>query len=202
MALRRFLALVALGILLSGTSLTLSVQSGFAQDVSGFLNDPQAWLKQYPSPNYTDPNDPMTQTVKALAIANPQTLYSLLSLIPNANKAEKQALGKGLSEAAAAVVASNPTYANDILQAITKTHDHDLVLAATNDTQTASTAGGGGGGGALGGQTNSTQTTPTQTGGPQGINGGSSPTNPFSVSSSVTGSGGISNPTTFSSVSP
>jgi hypothetical protein len=192
---RRLCALAALGFLLIASDLALSIQSGFAQDaagVSAFLADPQSFLKTYPNPNPNDPNDPMTLAVKGLALANPTTLLSLLSLVPNANKAEKQALGKGLAAAAAAVVASNPTYANDILQAITKTRDHDLVLAATSGNPTGGTGGGAGGGGASGGQTNSTQTTPTQTGPAQPIGGNSVGTGPFSISSSVTGSSGVS----------
>ena len=204
---RRFCALAALGLLLTASDLAMSIQPEYAQNsaaVTSFLADPQGLLKSYPSPNANDPNDPMTLTVKGLALANPQTLLSLLSLLPNANKAEKQALGKGLAAAAAAVVASNPTYANDILQAITKTRDHDLVLAATSGNPTGGTGGGAGGGGASGGQTNSIAMTPTTTGPAQPIGPNSTGTGLFSTTSSVSGSAGISNsnPTTFSSVSP
>jgi hypothetical protein len=195
MTLRRFCALAALGFLLTASNLALSIQPGFTQDgaaVTAFLADPQSLLKSYPNPSPNDPNDPMTQTVKGLALANPQTLLSLLSLLPNANKAEKQALGKGLAAAAAAIVASNPTYANDILQAITKTRDHDLVLAATSGNPTGGTGGGGGGGGASGGQTNSIQMTPTQTGPAQPIGPNSFGTGPFSYTSSVSGASGVS----------
>lgn len=189
---RRFCALAALGLLLTASNLALSIQPGFTQDnaaVTAFLADPQNLLKSYPNPNPNDPNDPMTQMVKGLAIANPTTLLSLLSLVPNANKAEKQALGKGLAAAAAAVVASNPTYANDILQAITKTRDHDLVLAATSGNPTGGT--GGGGGGSSGGQTNSIAMTPTTTGPAQPIGPSSFATGPFSYTSSVSGVSGV-----------
>lgn len=194
MTFRRFRALAALGFLLTASGLALSIQPGFTQDsaaVTAFLADPQSLLKTYPNPNPNDPKDPMILAVKGLALANPSTLLSLLSLLPNASKAEKQALGKGLADAAAAVVASNPTYANDILQAITKTRDHDLVLAATSGNPTGGTGGGGGGGGASGGQTNSTQMQPTQTGPAQPIGPNSFGTGPFSYTSSVSGTSGV-----------
>jgi hypothetical protein len=203
MARRRFFALAVFGSLLVATCLPLSIQPAFAQDaaaVAAFLADPQSLLKQYPDPNPNNPNDPMVAMVKGLALASPQTLLSLLSLLPNANKQEKQALGKGLAAAAAAVVATNPTYANDILQAITKTRDHELVLAATSGNPTGGTGGGAGGGGSVGGQTNSIQSTPTQTGPAQGIGGGSTPTGPFAITSSVGGTGGVTN--TNNSTSP
>ena len=205
MARRRFLTLAAFGSLLVASCLPLSPQVAFAQDsnaVTVFLADPQSLLKQFPNPNPNDPNDPMVAMVKGLALANPQSLLSLLSLLPNATKEEKQALGRGLAAAAAAIVATNPTYANDILQAITKTRDRDLVLAATTGNPTGGVGGGVGGGGSVGGQTNSTQSTPTQTGPAQAFGGGSQPTGPFSITSSVGGTSGISNSTTSISTSP
>jgi hypothetical protein len=202
---RRF-ALAVLGSFLAATAPPHLIQPAFAQDpaaITAFLADPQSLLKQFPNPNPNNPNDPMITMVKGLAISNPQTLLSLLSLLPNANKEEKQALGKGLADAAAAVVATNPTYANDILQAVAKTRDRDLVLAATTGNPTGGTGGGAGGGGASGGQTNSTQTTPGQTGSAQSFGGGEQPTGPFSITSSVGGSSGISNnTTTLGSTSP
>ena len=193
MARYRFVAIAALGGLLTVGGLTLSVQTAAAQDaaaVTAFLADPQSLLKAYPNPNPNNPNDPMVLMVKGLALANPQTLLSLLSLLPNATVAEKQALGKGLAAAAAAIASSNPSYANDILQSIAKTRDRELVLAATSGNPTGGTGGGAGGGGSVGGQTNSTQTQPTQTGGPSPIGGGSAPTGPFSYTSSVVGAPG------------
>jgi hypothetical protein len=202
---RRFFTLAVFGSLLVATGLPLSIQPAFAQDaaaVAAFLADPQSLLKQYPNPNPNNPNDPMIAMVKGLALASPQTLLSLLSLLPNANKEEKQALGKGLAAAAAAVVATNPTYANDILQAITKTRDHELVLAATSGNPTGGTGGGAGGGGAVGGQTNTIQSIPSQTGPAQGIGSGSVPTGPFTTTSGVSGASGITNTTTFTPTSP
>lgn len=196
MAFRRFLALAVVGGLMATTSLTVAVQPARAQDaaaVSAFLADPQSLLKKYPNPNPNDPNDPMVTMVKGLAIANPQTLLSLLSLLPNTTKESKQALGKGLAAAAAAVVSTNPNYANDIMQAITRTRDRELVLAATSGNPTGGVGGGAGSGGAVGGQTNSTFTQPTQTGPASYIGGGAVPTGPFSYTSSVVGASGVNN---------
>jgi hypothetical protein len=196
MALRKILSLTVFGGLLGAM---VSVQPSFAQDadaVKAFLSDPQSLLKTYPNPNPNSPNDPMTAMIKGLAIANPQTLLSLLSLLPNANREEKRAIGKGLSEAAAAVIASNPTYANDILQAITKTRDRELVQAATSDSPTGAVGGGGGGGGAVGGQTNSISTQPTSTGPAAPIGSGGTPTGPFSTTSSVSGASATTNTST------
>jgi hypothetical protein len=197
---------VVLGCLLISSGIIASSPPAMAQGnpaVTAFLATPGDLLKEFPSPNPTAPGDPLTAKIKDLAVANPQTLLSILSLLPNANKAQKQAIGKGLGLAASALVATNPTYANDIQQAIAKTRDRELVLAFTSDAPTGAVGGGGGGGGpggASGGQTTSTSSTPTGTGPAQGIPGSSTPTGPFSITSSVTGTGVPS--TTFASTSP
>ena len=95
---RRFCALAALGFLLTASNLALSIQPGFTQDsaaVTAFLADPQNLLKSYPNPNPNDPNDPMTQMVKGLAIANPTTLLSLLSLVAERKQGREAGAGQG-----------------------------------------------------------------------------------------------------------
>lgn len=204
MRLQKFFVAAAYGALVLGSiGLSQQVRAQDTAAVTAFLSNPGELLKQFTDPNFKSAQDPMTAQVKALALANPQSLVSLLSLLPNATTAQKQAIGKGLENAAEAIVASNPNYANDIRQAIVRTRDREVVLAATGDTPIGAAGGGGagaGGGGAIGGQTNSTQTSLTSTGGAEGINGNSQLTSPFSVTSSVSGTSGVSS--SFTSVSP
>jgi len=171
-------------------------QQGLAQR---FLANPGQTLQQYP-----DGGTAMVSLLREVAIVDPNSLSPILALIPNANKSQKEAIGKALGQAAQVVVKTNQIYANKILQAIAETKDQDVFLAysgGANDTGTAATGGGGGGaggagaGGASGGQTNTLGGTPSSTGTAQGIGGGSTPTGAFSYTSSVSGGGGTNGTT-------
>lgn len=104
--------------------------------------------------------------IRNLAVDDPATLASILNLLSTANKDQKLAIGGGLAQAAKIVIVSNPTYANEIQQAIIRTKDQDVVLAfaATSGDQPTGETGAGGGagdtgagsGGGSGGQTGST----------------------------------------------
>jgi hypothetical protein len=155
-----------------------------------FLANPGQTLQQYP-----DGGTAMVSLLREVAIVDPNSLSPILALIPNANKAQKEAIGKALGQAAQVVVKTNQPYANKILQAIAETKDQDVFLAysgGANDTGTAATGGGGGGagaGGASGGQSNTLGGTPSSTGAAQAFGSSSTPTGAFSYTSSVSGGG-------------
>lgn len=170
--------------------------------VSQFLVNPGGLLTEFSNPNPQNPTDPMIVRIRDLAVASPDTLTAILGLIANSSGPQKQAIGKGLQAAAGIVVASNPRYANDIQIAVARTRDRELVLAYTSDTATGGAGGAGGGaaGGASGGQTATYGTTPTGTGPAQPIGGNGVLTGPFSITSSVSGTSGVS--TVFGPVTP
>lgn len=156
-----------------------------------FTANPGQVLQQYPAGGTA-----MVSLLREVAISDPNSLSTILGLIPNANKDQKTAIGNALGQAAKVVVRTNQLYANQILQAIAETKDQDVFMAYSgggNDSGTAATGGGGagaaGGGGAIGGQTNSLGGTPPSTGVAQAIGGGSTPTGNFSYTSSVSGTG-------------
>lgn len=153
--------------------------------VETFLAAPRAWLGNFPNGGPA-----MTSSTRDLAVASPSTLSPILGLLPESIKSQKTAIGAGLAQAARVVVRGNPTFANQIQQAIAETKDQDVFLAYTSgsgDQSTGSVGGGGGagGGGALGGQTAALNAGPTSTGPAQGIPGSSFPTGPFTISSNV-----------------
>jgi hypothetical protein len=125
--------------------------------------------------------------------ANPANLQALLALVPQANAAQKSALGSALGQETRIAARTNIDYARSIQQGVAGTRDPDLLVAygAVIGDQPIGAAGGGGGGGggAVGGQTNPFGTN-TLAGGPaEGIGGNGTPTNPFSYTSAVSGSG-------------
>ncbi|WP_445216154.1 hypothetical protein ACKWRH_28065 [Bradyrhizobium sp. Pa8] len=149
--------------------------------------------------------------IRNLAVDDPATLSSILTLLSTANKDQKLAIGAGLAQAAKIVVVSNPTYASEIQQAIARTKDQDVVLAfaaASGDQPTGETgAGGGAGGDAGGGSGGQTGSTNRSFGTPsvQSIGQGGVTTGNFSISSAVSSASAPSSNTTSrisNSVSP
>jgi len=164
--------------------------------VQTFLSDPGALLRQNPAGGPS-----LISQIRDLAVASPSTLEPIIRMLANANKDQKTAIASGLAQAAKIVIKNNPQYATQIQLAVADTKDQDVVLAysAAAGEAPIGAAGGGGGasGGASGGQTNSLGGSPTGTGTAQDIPGGSTPTNPFSFTSSVSGGSNLT-----ASVSP
>lgn len=173
---------------LTGAMLPVAAMAQQQTIAQRFLANPGQVLQQNP-----DGGTAMVSLLREVAISDPGSLNAILGLIPNANKAQKTAIGNALGQAAKVVVKTNQAYANQILTAIAETKDQDVFLAysgGANDQGTAATGGGGAGaGGAAGGQTNSLGSTPTSTGSAQNIGGGSTPTGNFTYNPNTTGTG-------------
>jgi hypothetical protein len=162
--------------------------------VQQFLQNPNQILQQYPNGGTA-----MISQLREIAIADPNALTPIINLIATANKDQKTAIGAALGQAAKVVVKTNQAYANSILQQIAQTKDQDVFLAYSGvvpDQATAAIGGGGGAGGGVGGQTSGLGGLTGGTGGAEGIGGGSTPTGPFSFTSSVSGSGTTGGTTT------
>jgi hypothetical protein len=94
-----------------------SPQQGLpTQTIVQFLADPAALLKQYPSGG-----PQMLARVRGLAATDPATLEPIVDLIPGANSDQANAIGTGLGQVALMVTKTNPTYANQIQEAVAKT---------------------------------------------------------------------------------
>jgi hypothetical protein len=197
-------AALVLSATISSPVVAQTTQSPQTPNVQAFLANPQAVLQQNPSGGPT-----LVSQVRDLAVANPATLTSIIGLLAGASKDQKNAIASGLAQAAKIVVKNNPPYATQIQQAIADTKDQDVVLAyagAAGDVPIGAAGGAGAGSsGASGGQTTGLNGAPTGTGGAEAINGSSTPTGPFSYTSSVSG-GSTTSGTTFTtlttSVSP
>ena len=124
------------------------------QAVTLFLSNPPEVLTRSPKGGAE-----MVSILRDLVTADAATLQPIISLLPNANKDQKQAIGAAFAQAAKIVVRTNPGLATEIQQAIINTRDQDVVLAFAAGAGDApiGAAGGGGGagaGGGIGGQTN------------------------------------------------
>jgi hypothetical protein len=117
--------------------------------------------------------------------------------LSSANKDQKDAIAKGMAQAAKVLAGRNDQAdTNKIQQAALDTKDMDVILAFGDQPIGAGGGGGGGGsGGASGGQTNALGGT-TGTGSAQDIPGSSTPTGQFSYTSSVGGTGSTTSTTT------
>ena len=111
---------------------------------TAFLANPALLLKDNP-----DGGARMLAQVRDLAIADPATLQSLLSLTSSASKDQKAAIGAGLAQAARAVLRTNPTYANQIQLAIVNLKDQEIMVAYTAASGQQAIGATGGAGGAL-----------------------------------------------------
>jgi FecR protein len=86
-----------------------------AQTIVQFVADPGALLKQYPNGG-----PKMIARVRDLAASDPATLKPMVGLIPGANSDQANAIGTGLGQVAVMVTKANPTYANEIQEAVAK----------------------------------------------------------------------------------
>jgi hypothetical protein len=171
-------------------------QPGFAQQaniVAEFIKNQSNILQANP-----DGGPGLTAVIRDLLVADPtNTLDPIIKLLSSANKDQKDAIAKGMAQAAKVLAGRNDQAdTNKIQQAALDTKDLDVVLAFGDQPTGAGGGGGGGSGGASGGQTNALGGT-TGTGSAQDIPGSSTPTSPFSYTSSVGGTGSLS-----TSVSP
>lgn len=184
-------AMFAIFVVIASVGQTHAQQNS---SVASFLANPSQILTQNP--------DQLRVQVAGLATADPATLSVILSLLSTATKEQKDAIGKGLGDAAKNVLATNQAYSTQIQTAIIQTRDDEVRVAFTNtlgDVRLGGILGGGGLGGGGGGQTNPQGNTPTTTGPAQPIGTPGTNTGLFSYNSSVSGSSGFT--TTFSSVS-
>src|ERR1700742_3734225 len=90
------------------------------QVVTQFLNNPKDLLGKAP-----DGGPELVSTVRELVTTDPATLQPILNQVANATKDQKAAVGAGLAQAAKIVVRGNPTFADEIQQAILNTKDQD-----------------------------------------------------------------------------
>jgi hypothetical protein len=159
-----------------------------AQTVSAFLSNPAQMLQD------PDGGARMIGQIRDLAASDPATLDPIIGLLANANKGQKTAIGSGLAQAARICVRTDQLYAGRIQDAVAQTKDQDVILAyaAITGEQPTAAVGGGAGGGAVGGQTNPLNFAPIGSGAATPIGGPGTPTLPFAVNSSVSGSSGIS----------
>jgi hypothetical protein len=185
---RRAATVIAAALIIVAANLhSLPAQQPQRLTVSEFLANPGRLLQLYPNGG-----PGMITEIRDLAVSDKATLQPILSLLANADKYQKIAIGRGLADAAKILVRSGQqAYATEIQEAILKTKDQDVVLAFTiaSGNRELGTVGGGAGvgGGASGGQTNAFN----QSGGP---NSGGAITSATSTptGTSSTGGGGTS----------
>lgn len=125
------------------------------QQASQFKANPQSALPQLA--NGARPTAAqlaaLTALVRDLMATDPSTLNSIIGLLTGADEAEQRAIGRGLAQAALAVVGTNRDLADQIQQAIAASNVLAAINAyaeATGNVLTASSGGGGGGGGPTG----------------------------------------------------
>jgi hypothetical protein len=181
------------GVAFVSVLLTAGVpQAGFAQQAnlaSEFLKNQSGILQANPAGG-----PGLVTVVRDLLVANPtETLDPVMKLLGSANTEQKNAIAAGLAQAAKILAGkNNQAEANKIQQAVLDTKDQDVVLAfagAAGDQPIGAGGGAGAGsGGASGGQTSALGSA-TGTGAAQSIDGSSTPTSPFSYTSSVGGTG-------------
>ena len=171
-----------------------------AATISAFTSNPAQLLAQNPNGG---PN--LVAQIRDLAASDPATLPLIAQLVANANPAQKSAIGSGLGQAASICGGQDQAHANLIQQAVVQARDPAVTTAyaAVTGQQPLGGIGAalGGLGGSLGGQTTPLGQGPTSTGGPQPIGGPGVPTQPFTFTSSVAGTG-ISTTTETNGVSP
>jgi hypothetical protein len=169
-------AIVALSIVAAvGTNAASAQQT---PSVSSFLANPSQLLQ-------LDGGSLLSNAAEQLALTDPSTFGALLGLLPNANDAQKGAIGRGLAQAAKVLVLTNQELAVQWQQQIALVNDPSFKSAAAEalaDVKLGSVGGGPGTG--LGGPG----------GGPAGgaledIRPRSVGTLPFTVSASTAGAG-------------
>ena len=124
-----------------------------AQDsaVDKFLADPAKALQNFPNGGAQ-----LISLIRDVAVAHPEALNSIVALLKTANTDQQAAIGSGLGQAAQIVTKTNPTYANQIQQAVASAGSDAATTSfasVTGNVNIAATGGGGGGGGGAGGGT-------------------------------------------------
>ncbi|MGA7799244.1 MAG: twin-arginine translocation signal domain-containing protein [Gammaproteobacteria bacterium] len=136
-------------------SLAMAQQSA----VDKFLADPAKALQNFPKGGAQ-----LISLIRDVAVAHPEALNSIVALLKTANTDQQSAIGSGLGQAAQIVTKTNPTYANQIQQAVASAGSDAATTSfasVTGNVNIAATGGGDGGGGDGGG-----------TGGGGGVGGG------------------------------
>ena len=156
------------------------------QTIQEFTNNPSQVLTQFPNGG-----GQMISRLRDLLASDPSVLAPILTLIPNANKDQKSAIGAALAQAAKLYQRSDQTFANQIQQAVANTQDQELIVAyaASAGDQPIGGVGGGASGGGPGGGSNPLGGPAGGTGAAQAIGGGSADTGAFSVSGGPSGNG-------------
>jgi hypothetical protein len=204
---RSLVGLIAAGYLLVQPSVSPATAAQLTtEQVNQFLADPSVVLKAN-----LNGGGRLVSAIRDLMLSDPclpspvarsvascqQALQSIIGLLANATDEQKRAIGTGLGEAAQAMVITNPTLANDIQTALTKS-DTKLAIEAYQTTvgNQAITATGGGPGGAG----DAAYQTLTNTGGsgggnPPGTTGTSTTSFGLTGGGNVSGGGNTTTPT-------
>jgi hypothetical protein len=173
------------------------------QTIQEFTNNPSQVLTQFPNGG-----GQMISRLRDLLASDPAVLSPILTLIANANKDQKSAIGAALAQAAKLYGRSDQTFANQIQQAVANTQDQELIVAyaASAGDQPIGGIGGGGSGGGPGGGSNPLGGPAGGTGAAQGIGPSFTDTGAFSVTGGPTGNGfnntNTNNTNTANNVSP
>jgi hypothetical protein len=196
---RSLVGLIAAGYLLIQPNVSPAVAAQLTTgQVSQFLTDPSQIFKANPN------GGRLVSAIRDLMLSDTclpspvapnlascqQVLQSIIGLLANANDAQKAAIGTGLGEAAQAMVVTNPSLANDIQTALTKS-DTKLALDAYQTTVGNQAIGAVGGGGA-GGAGAAAYETLTNAGGGGGGGGQTGSTGTSTTNFGLTGGGNVS----------
>jgi hypothetical protein len=132
-----------------------AAQTSSTSAVNQFLANPTQVMAQYPNGG-----PELISLIRDVAVAHPEALATLTSLLSAGNAAQQGAVGSGLGQAYNIVLSTNQAYAAQIAAAVGGSNS-DIAKTAyagsTGNVATASTgpgaggAGGGGGGGGSGG---------------------------------------------------
>jgi hypothetical protein len=168
------------------------VSAGSAQQISPdqFQANPGQVLTANPSAAQ------LTSAIRQLAIADSKDLPLIIDLLRNATPEQAAAIGAGLGQATLVLLRTNPTYAQQIQQALIMANNkdaNDAYAAVTGNTQIGAAGGGGGSPGGVGGATNPLPGGTGGNGGTEGIGrGGVSVQTPgVTVTGSPTSTGGL-----------
>jgi hypothetical protein len=130
-----------------GVIFMLSAQVALAQGTGQSGASPSALVGQLMS-QFPDGGARLAKQVADLITSDPATLAALITFAKTANQDQRQAIARGLAQAAKG--SGNPAFANQIQLAVASAGLPEFSKAyaeAAGDTGTASTGGGGGGGG-------------------------------------------------------
>lgn len=118
------LTMLLLPLTVLDVSLARAEQQILEISVSAFLTDPPEILRENPKGG-----PELMVEVRDLALSDPTTLKPILTLLPEANKVQKIAIGAGLAQAAKIAANTRPAYSKEIQQAVVQTNEGELILA-------------------------------------------------------------------------